>query len=949
MNSSTFERSLTTAAPVLAWLRQRVSPAAHLRLDSRTVQPGDVFVACVGTADDGRRYIEEALAQGAGAILVQAPAPPGVGRGVEAATMMSVEGLGDLLGELADAWYGQPSALMRIVAVTGTNGKTSCVQWIAQALNRSGTPCGTIGTLGARLPDGQSLDSALTTPDVLSVHRILAAMRDAGAQAVAIEASSIGIEQGRLHGVRIAVAAFTNLTRDHLDYHQTMERYEQAKARLFAWPELVSAVINVDDAAGCRLMTRMPAHAAVGYSVNAAAENATLRACGLQMTAQGQVFTLETPHGQAQIVTSLLGSHNVANLLLVAGVLYKLGWPLSLITRELTAMTPVEGRLQIVDQAVPSSLGVSASGPLTVVDYAHTPDALRHALLALRPVAQARGGRLICLFGCGGNRDPGKRAEMAHIAAELADSVSVTSDNPRDEDPAAIIAHLCAAIPATTRLMVETNRARAIMRTIWAAAEVDVVLLAGKGHETYQEIGGHRYVFDDRQWARLALWLPAIKSVGTDTRRISTHQLFVALTGQNFDGHDYLPQAQAGGACAAVVARPVAASSLPQLVLGDTHQALMHMGAAWRARFNLPLIAVTGSNGKTTTKEMVAAILADWQGEQCRLATVGNLNNDIGVPLTLLRLHARHQAAVLELGMNHPGEIAVLAGMAAPTVAVVTNAQREHQEFMGTVEAVARENGAVISALAADGVAVYPGDDTYTALWDHLAGTRRVLRFGLQPGLDVYAECIETEPHATRCRVVTPAGTTPLQLSVPGLHNVRNALAAIASTLAVGAPLASAVRALASFRAVPGRMQYQSMRDGSLLIDDTYNANPDSVRAAIDVLASLSAPRVLVLGDMGEVGEQGVAMHREVGQYARDQGLDALITLGDASRECTAAFGVGATACTTVDEVRDILRGIRPSSILVKGSRFMRMERVVQALSSDRDQSAPDQREAHVA
>jgi murE/murF fusion protein len=774
-------------------------------------------------------------------------------------------------------------------------------------------------------------------------------MRDAGAQAVAIEASSIGIDQGRLDGVRITVAAFTNLTRDHLDYHQTMERYEQAKARLFVWPGLVAAVLNLDDAAGRRFIRCVPARAVVGYSVNAASEGASLRAYGLQTTPQGQVFHLQMPNGQTQITTSLLGAHNVSNLLLVASVLHTLGCSVAFITRELAAMRPVEGRLQVVDPPRLANLNATPAIPLTVVDYAHTPDALRRALVALRPVARARGGRLICLFGCGGDRDAGKRAEMGRIAAELADSVNVTSDNPRSEDPAAIIAQICAGIPVGTRLMVEVDRARAMMRTIWSATPADVVLVAGKGHETYQEVGGHKLPFDDREWARLALLLPCVKSVSIDTRQISPNELFVALVGEHFDGHDYLFQAQAGGACAAVVAQRVPSSPLPQLVLGDTHQALRRMGAAWRARFDLPVIAVTGSNGKTTTKEMMAAILADWQGEQGRLATVGNLNNDIGVPLTLLRLNAQHRVAVLELGMNHPGEIDLLAGMVAPTVAVVTNAQREHQEFMHTVEAVARENGATVSALPENGVAVYPGDDSYTALWDQLAVARRVLRFGLHPGLEVYAEAIELDAHSTRCRVTTPAGNAELHLSLPGLHNLRNALAAIAGTLAVGAPLASAIRALASFSAVAGRMQRRPMSDGTLLIDDTYNANPDSVRAAIDVLAPLPAPRVLVLGDMGEVGANGAAMHREVGQYARERGLDAMITLGEASRSAAAAFGDGASACVSVDEVAAVLRDLQPSSVLVKGSRFMRMERVVQAFSIAHNKTVPGQRDDHVA
>lgn len=941
---------VATVAEIVAWLHSRVSLTAHLKLDSRDIEPGDVFVACPGLSSDGRLYIEKALALGASAVLFEAPATDAMAAGASDAALLPVTGLRSLLGELGDTWYGRPSAALAVVAVTGTNGKTSSVQWIAHALSRNDKACGTIGTLGAVLPDGQTLGGDLTTPDVLTVHRTLAAMRDAGAKAVAMEASSIGIEQGRMDGVRVALAAFTNLTRDHLDYHVTMERYEEAKARLFRWPGLTAAVINADDEAGRRMLASLPDGVSpMGYSLSEdPAIPAAMRARDLQATSQGQIFTLVSPHGEAQIVTRLLGAHNVSNLLLVAGVLYKLGLPFAQIARELAATDPVDGRLQTVEPAV-NSPSHAIRGPLVVVDYAHTPDALSRALLALRAVATARSGRLVCLFGCGGERDPGKRPVMGAIAAELADHVVVSSDNPRTESAEAIVQQILTGIPEAARADVEVDRARAIMQTIWAAGPEDVVLLAGKGHETYQDIGGEKLPFDDREWARLALLLPQVPGVSTDTRRIGEGELFVALVGENFDAHEYLDQAASRGACAAVVAHRVPDAGMPQLVLGDTRVALTRIGAAWRARFSLPVVAVTGSNGKTTTKEMISAMLAQWQGEAGRLATAGNLNNDIGVPLTLLRLRAEHRAAVFELGMNHPGEIAQLAAIAAPTVALVTNAQREHQEFMHTVEAVARENGAAIAALPADGVAVYPGDEPYSDIWDALAAPRRVLRFGLQPGLDVYAEQIIAEVDATRCRVVTPVGVADLMLPVPGLHNLRNALAAIASAIAAGAPLETAVRALAGFSPVAGRMQHKRMGDGTLLIDDTYNANPDSVRAAIDVLARMAGKRVLVLGDMGEIGDNGPAMHAEVGHYAREHGLDAFITLGEASRAAAAAFGPGARACASVDEVVAALRGLRPSCVLVKGSRFMRMERVVTAFSSNDGTTASGQGEQHAA
>jgi len=936
--------------PVLDWLRQSAAPGADLRLDSRDVARGDVFVACPGRSGDGRTHVRDALARGAAAVVFEADRqsewPQLAGLPVPA---FPVAGLRPLLGELGDHWYGQPSRDVSVIAVTGTNGKTSCVSWIASALNSQGQPCGTIGTLGTVLPDGQALPGGLTTPDVLSVHRMLARMREAGAQWAAMEASSIGIEQGRLDGVRIRVAGFTNLTRDHLDYHGTMDAYERAKARLFFRPELRSAVVNADDAAGRRLLAALEPDLAAGYALDdGAPADASIRASDIRESAHGLVFTLALPEGEAQVVTRLRGRHNVSNLLLAAGVLRALGWPLARTAAALSAAAAVDGRLQ---EVAPVDIAGQGALPAVVVDYAHTPDALERALAALRPLAQSRGGRLAGVFGCGGGRDAGKRPEMGRIAAQGADCVIVTSDNPRGEDPRAIAGEVLAGVPPELagRVQCMEDRARAIMAAIWAAGPRDVVLLAGKGHETYQETGGTRESFDDREWARLAMLLPAVPGVSTDTRALQADELFVALSGERFDGHDYLAQAQAGGACAAVVERPVPGAALPQIVLGDTRRALARMGAAWRARHRLPVVGVTGSNGKTTTKEMISAILAAWLGADARLATAGNFNNELGVPLTLLRLRPAHRAAVVELGMNHPGEIAMLAAMAAPTVGLVNNAQREHQEFMHSVEAVARENGAVLAALPADGVAVYPGDDPHVPVWDELAGGRARLRFGLDACCEVRAENLQPGPAGTAYRLVTPAGETALALPVPGLHNVRNALAAAACALAAGAPLEAVVRGLEGFGAVKGRMQSRRLDDGRILIDDTYNANPDSVRAAIDVLAALPAPRALALGDMGEVGEQGPAMHREVGRYARERGIDFLYTLGEASRLAAEAFGPAAHACGSVEELAERLRAAQPASMLVKGSRFMRMERVVAALADNNNAAEQGRGDRHAA
>ena len=448
----------------------------------------------------------------------------------------------------------------------------------------------------------------------------------------------------------------------------------------------------------------------------------------------------------------------------------------------------------------------------------------------------------------------------------------------------------------------------------------------------------------------------AITRVHTDTRNLMLGDLFVALQGERFDAHDFLPKARTQGAVAAIAHSGLAAADLPGVEVPDTRLALGQLAQRWREQFNLPLIAVTGSNGKTTVTQMIASILRAAVGDAAH-ATRGNFNNDIGVPLTLLTLTPSHRLSVVELGMNHPGEIATLAAMARPTVALVNNAQREHQEFMVSVEAVARENGAVIAALGADGVAVFPSDEEHTAIWRELAGPRKVIDFSDRGGAAVHVLSAEWQGDAWTVRFATPQGDAHCRLQVAGRHNLRNAMAAAACALAAGVPLATIAQGLNAFEPVGGRSRALAVKlaDRRLtLIDDSYNANPDSVLAAIDVLADLPAPRLLALGDMGEVGEQGLAFHLEVLRHARARGIDAVHCAGDWMGQACAALKAGGEPApvhwTDVDTLTaEVTQRVAdagaqaPRSVLVKGSRFMRMERVVQALQA-LGQNSPEER-----
>ncbi|VTU22186.1 UDP-N-acetylmuramoyl-L-alanyl-D-glutamate--2, 6-diaminopimelate ligase [Variovorax sp. PBS-H4] len=477
------------------WLKSRVRGALHA--DSRQVGQGDGFVAWPGAATDGRRHVVAALVQGAVACLVEAEGVESFNFDERDERIVRFAGLKAATGPIAAAFYGDPSSRLDLLAVTGTNGKTSTAWWLAQALaaHDATRPCAVVGTLGIGVPPDLSY-TGLTTPDPVMLQRELRSFADRGFGACAIEASSIGIAERRLDGTRIAVAVFTNFTQDHLDYHGSMDAYWQAKAELFRWPGLRAAVVNIDDVHGASLVANLVERgegAPEVWTVSAAGAPARLTATNIGHGAQGLQFTVvEQGAAPQRMETHLIGQYNVANLLGVLGTLRALGLTLAQAVAACARLDSVPGRMERV--SVPGQA-------LVVVDYAHTPDALDKALAGLRPLARQRGGQLWCMFGCGGDRDTAKRPMMAAVAEKQADHVVLTSDNPRSEKPSAIISQILLGLARPEAAQVEPDRAEAIRQTVAQAAPEDVVLLAGRGHEAWQEIAGERIAFSDRAHA----------------------------------------------------------------------------------------------------------------------------------------------------------------------------------------------------------------------------------------------------------------------------------------------------------------------------------------------------------------------------------------------------------------------------------------------------------------
>ncbi len=958
-----------STADILAWLRARVHEGARLRLDSRDVLPGDVFVAVPGAHTDGRAFIRVAAARGAAGVLMEKRASSLPGEHYPVAAL-SVENLSARLGPVASGFYGEPTRRMTGVAVTGTNGKTTVTHWVAGLFGRLGCPTAVIGTLGAKFRGRTLASPHLTTPDALSFQGICADLAQAGAGAFAVEASSVGLDQGRLDGSVFETAVFTNLTHDHLDYHGTMAAYGEAKAKLMRFPGLKHAVVNLDDPAADPMISAALENPGVelwGTTVGDAAKvrlptgGRLLAAKNVRTGPEGLMFTVAFEGETFDFASHFIGFFNVSNFLQAAAAAIARGWTFRAVMEAAGTLELPAGRMETLR---------SSGAPMGVVDYSHTPDSLQKALESLVPVARVRGGRLWAVFGFGGDRDPTKREPMMRIGLSLADQVILTSDNPRTEDPAAILAFA----RGVEGVEIVLDRREAILKAVLSAAPEDVVLVAGKGHEDYQEVMGVRHHFSDAEVVREAFnerrtitkngafftmdfvaralegliverpeGVRSGFSVTTDSRRAGVSTAFLAIRGAKRDGHDFVASAAASHAPLAIVSRRVEAP-IPQLVVTDTVEAFGRLARAWRRALGLRVISVTGSNGKTTTTQMIAAMLKAAWGDAAG-ATAGNLNNEIGVPMTLLTLSHGMRAAVVEAGMNHPGELARLADWISPNIALVTNAQREHQEFMGGVRETAHENGLAIAALPERGAAVWPLEDACADVWASLARARGAAGFTFAadrvPGADLTAE----RTHGTFVRFRgskrLPGGAFEAEVDfrAPGRHNRQNAAGALLAALLSGVPLEKALEALGSFRSLRGRGEVHELTGGGRLYDESYNANPDSVLAAMRLLAEDPAEaKIFILGAMREAGAHEREALAEVGSEAARLGI-ALWTSGEATLPAHEAFaaagGPGArhfASCEAVLEAVAALETFGRTSVSVKASRTEKFERVTAAL-----------------
>jgi murE/murF fusion protein len=933
-----------------------------VKSDSRAVEPGDVFVAMRGLRSDGHDFALAAIERGAAAVVVERELP---GLAVPQAIVPDgAEALGVMVGHA----LGDPARAMTLIGITGTNGKTTTTYLVEAALIAAGHRPGVIGTVTYRWggPDGTAIDAPYSTPTPQILHEALGKMRDAGCTHVVMETTSAALSMHRLAGLRFAVGAFSNLTQDHLDVHGTMEAYRDAKRLLFERHlEGGAAVVNVDDPEGAGMAAAGGAATRALRVTSRGAPGADIRVVTQDSTVRGIVAKLATPRGELAIeARPLIGQYNVDNLALAVGICEALGLPHEAIVRGVARLRGVPGRVE----RVPNDAGLDI-----FVDYAHTPDALRNVLSTLRPLAKRR---LICVFGCGGDRDPTKRPKMGAAVAELADLAIVTSDNPRTEDPRAIIDQILPGVPRP--FLVEVDRRAAIRAAIVEATPGDIVAIVGKGHEDYQIIGTTKHHFDDREEATAAVggrWRRSIADLAADasgyvheggeghatrvvidSRIVAPGDLFVAIRGEQFDGHQFAVTAIRAGA-AGVVVNGGTSMTLPgsahAILVEDTRVALGAIARAHRQRWAGKLVAVTGSAGKTTTKDLIRAALAEAGPTH---AAAGSLNNETGLPLAVLGLRDLHAFGVVEMGMRGPGQIEYLTKIAEPDVAVVINAGTAHIELLGSTDAIAQAKAEIWLGLRAGGAVVRPAGDERLARWarQHRPDARHVT-FG-DAGAGAGGDAADAAADVRLVEYAAGAGAAPSRLAIVafgaryelalhlvGRHAALDACAALAAAHAAGAPIERALAGLSRARPPSMRGELEDIA-GRTVIVDCYNANPASMAAALRALAERAAGRgaLAVMGDMLELGDHAPAAHREAGALARELGL-GVIALGDHAATVAGAAGPGAevAADPAAAAARALARTAPGDWLLLKGSRGMRLERVLEALRERARSEAP--------
>ncbi len=972
--------------------------------DSRDVGKNDLFIALLGDNQDGHTYVGAVLQSGCKAILVEENRFNKTSLSQSKIPVISVPNTRAALADIASRIFSFPEEEVILVGITGTNGKTTVSYLLENALAHQGERVGVIGTVNYRYTDStgnvRSYPAPFTTPDPLTLTKLLRKMADAGVSTVLMEVSSHALVQQRLGNILFDYAAFTNLSHDHLDYHHSLVNYFHAKTLLFTsyLKERGKVVITHQSSNNTGLdkwaskISDLLDEQKIEYISCGNCFSCSIRPQHIGVDIDKTEVTLETPGGQLSFISPLVGRYNVDNMMTTLGIAEIMGYDIRQVSQSLAQTAGAPGRLERV--IIKSSKSPKAA---TFIDYAHTPDALLNVLQTLKALPHRR---LVCVCGCGGDRDTDKRPKMGKIAAELADVAIITDDNPRSEEANKILNDIIAGIHQVDTkersvgwlmdssedkgYVVIPDRKEAIHYAVKSSAAEDIIVVAGKGHEKYQLTNQGKRFFDDSLEVREALLSWDIESIAaalktnpgdfrecryitdvcTDTRILKKGQIFIALHGDNYDGNKYVEDAVLAGAGAIVAANSEKigeTDNVPIFKVPDTLKALGKM-AAYRRReigsISAPtVVGITGSCGKTTVKEMTAAVLEQqWPNSSENppnrvLKTTGNFNNLVGLPLSLLPLQLKHEAAILEMGMNQPGEIAQLAEIADPDISCIVNVHGAHLEGLGTLDGVARAKEELFAGTHTRGTLVVNQDDARIVKAAEKYPHKKI-HFTLKPSqagkADLWASDIRNvEDGNIEFTLNIDKSANPVKLKVPGHHNVENCLAAAAIAHAVGIKPDIIVKGLESFEAADKRLQVVSAAAGYSIINDTYNANPASMSAGLTTLKAMNGSiKIAILGDMLELGDDSQIAHNELGKLAAQTGLAFLLVVGSFAEHIAqgaASAGMARDTVLVFDSKDDIVSWIKKMEgrnklpkdmwMLVKGSRGMRLESVVEELT----------------
>ena len=926
--------------------------------NTKEVAENYIFVCIKGNSFDGHSAAEEMLEMGVLCVVTEYDL--GLKRQIITSDTRKFYGL------LCAAWFEHPERHLRLVGITGTNGKTTTATLIKDILALNNHKVGFIGTTGV-LINGKpfkSDQSTPTTPRTYELYSIFYEMMTKGCDTVVMEVSSFALEQQRIGPAVFDCAVFTNLTQDHLDYHGTMENYYNAKKLLFT-EHCKAAIVNIDDKYGARLFSEIPPQNCekISYGIS---PKANVRADNIRNDEAAVKFWLSVENKSFPVTCTMIGIYNVLNAMAVLTVCVKLGLSMNTAIISLAKTGGVRGRCEVLSKS---------HGFLVVCDYAHSPDALENVLPNIR---EHTSGRLICLFGCGGDRDRTKRPLMARAAEKYSDMVIVTSDNPRNEDPDAIIDEIITGLSGIKPYIRITDRKKAIKRAIAIAQKGDTIVLAGKGHEDYQILsGGVKIHFDEREIVEEIMKTynkPAfnpninetltieeivdavggkpqnilnlqekinVSDIFSDSRAIKKRGVFFALKGENFDGHNYISDVIKGGALLAIAEHTT--GDYPRIIVKSTRKALLDLARYFRCKFNPIVVGITGSVGKTTTKNFTALALS---AKHSVLKTEKNQNNEIGLPFTLFRLNSSCSAAVIEMGMSDFGEIERLSKVSRPTICLITNIGFSHIEKLKTQEGILEAKMEILKGADKDAPLILNGDDKL--LWgvkkdyDYY---RKIITYGIEnEKCDYVAKDIRTFNDRIYFNIYhNDEIITDAEIFCIGQHNIYNALAAVTVAVTAGVDPAGAAEMLCAYTADPLRQNIQKKGQQTLLID-CYNASPTSMKAAIDMLCDMKPAnggrRAAVLGDMLELGENSRQYHEEIGEYAVKKGIDLLVCYGNDAQYISkkaCELGLNAGYSSEKKTILNFLKfKLKPDDIILfKGSRGVHLEEIIDDFYGD--------------